>query len=353
MSFYKGSFIVAAGLFLLNAARVTAWVPNSHVCRTESSFGIERQSTLRLSATADDAVMSACDLTEDEWDAVKSLYDNGASKDSSEKSLEKTILEALPTMKPSLIMKIRQGQNDKRKEMRELCSALNSVLDSRLTEARDLLGELLDAGEIRKLDALIGKAARSGKLDVAFFQVLNMNLVDAAKEEGSNGDDDDSSAGSSSRYQILQHIYTRCQEEIEKTIPPGVALLNKLMRTEVDSIRINQLNHYLCPQPNIIKTPDGKELKLQGGGQILVPHKEFVQAIGNAVQQIRTVERAGGTSPAVAAGMVESCRQIAKEARVVILQHYGQESNELTGFEEGLEPVFRPTSPDSPFIQGV
>jgi hypothetical protein len=146
-------------------------------------------------------------------------------------------------------------------------------------------------------------------------------------------------AEGANRFSILKHIYTRCQEEVEKTIPPGVALLNKVMRTEVNSIRQNQLNHYLCLQPTTIKTPDGKELELKGTGRekVLVPHAEFIEALADAVKQI----------------MVESCRKIAIEARVVIGEHYGVESEELRDFESGLQPVFRPSSPESPYIKGA
>ena len=200
----------------------------------------------------------------------------------------------------------------------------------------------------------------------AFFTVLQMNLqaatVAAAEaatqeeeeeatqppEEETMVQDDDAS-----RVQILQHVYTRCQEEVEKNIPPGIALLNKLLRTEVDSIRANQLKHYLCPQPNIITSPDGTEIELEGGDRVvLVEPSLLVEAIGKAVKQIRTVEHAGGTDRVQAAGMVESCRQVAKEARMVLGEHYGPKSKEVIDFEEGLQPVFRPESPDSPYIKG-
>jgi len=261
-----------------------------------------------------------------------------------------------------LVMKLRQlGEDstlDDRPESIAIAGAVNVIMDERLNEARDILQDLLGAGEIRKLDSLIGKYARGGKLDVAFFQVLNMNLQDASKsmEEAGGGDSDDGdnplqNAGAN-RFQILKHIYTRCQEEVEKTIPAGVALLNKLLRTEQAPIRSNQLQHYLCPQPNTITTPDGKELELDGPGPILVAHTDFVDAIGNAVKQIRTIEKGGGASGEVTAGLVESCRIVAKEARIVIGENFGVESEELIAFEDGLMPVFRPSSPDSPYIQG-
>lgn len=288
-------------------------------------------------------------LSDEEFKVISDLYQNAKSGDA---TFEQVVLEALPTINPQLIMKLRGVVQDPSEEFQAVSSALSSILDAQLSQALAQLSEFLNAGEVRKLDALIGKAGREGKLDVAFFQVLNMNLQDAA----ANPDpiqDPDSDEPTASRFQILQHIYTRCQEEIEKTIPPGVSLLNKLLRTDIPSIRNNQLNHYLCPQPNVIKTPDGKELELKGRERILVPHEEFADAIGNAVKQIRTVEQAGGANREMAANMVESCRQVAKEARIVIGEHFGRDSDELRKFEESLQPVFRPESTESPYMKGV
>jgi len=289
-------------------------------------------------------------ISDEEFEVISALYQKSKT---AETSLQEVVLQALPTMNPQLIMKLRRGKDDEREEFQAVSGALSAILDAQLAQARDVLAALLNAGEVRKLDAMIGKAGREGKLDVAFFQVLNMNLEDAASDKepiAQSGKEDEPMA---TRYQILQHIYTRCQEEIEKSIPPGVALLNKLLRTEIASIRANQLQHYLCPQPNIIKTPDGKELKLNGGERILVSHEEFVDAIGNAVKQIRTVEKAGGANREMAANMVEACRQVAKEARIVIGENFGRDSDALLKFEESLQPIFRPESPSSPYVTGA
>lgn len=333
--------------FVLAFDNVSAWSPRLAPSRpmVPQTTTVRRQyttsSTLYMSDASEEETPG---VTETEWKVLSDLYQKA---DGDNAALGKIVLEALPAIDPNLIMKLRGTVDDSREEFVAVRNALNSVLDARLAGARDVLYQFLNAGEIRKLDSLIGKAAREGKLDVAFFQVLNMNLQDASNDEKS---EDENTAN---RFQILQHIYTRCQEEVEKTIPPGVALLNKLLRTETPSIRSNQLSHYLCPQPNVIKTPDGKEVELQGREKILVSHEEFIEAISNAVKQIRTVESAGGANKAMAANMVESCRQVAKEARMVIAEKFGGESDELEKFEEGLQPVFRPTNSDSPFIKGL
>jgi len=310
-------------------------------------------------------------LETDEWEIIEALHKKASTKASDiegEEAFQSAAEELLPALSPTLIMKLRTGEdlvptdardnkgNDRLlKIFSEVSKALNTMTDRRLESARDTLAELMNAGEIKKLDAVIGKNARNQKLDVAFFQVLQMNMRDAAEEAQratSTGEEETSSAVD--RFQILQHIYTRCQEEVEKVINPGTALLNKLLRTEVDSIRRNQLNHYLCPKPTTITSPDGKEIVLNNGqpSKPLVSHPDFFEAIGNAIMQIRTVEKSGATTPEVAADLVETIRTVAIEARFTIGEHFGGNSTEVIAFEEALEPVFRPTSPDSIYIQG-
>ena len=310
-------------------------------------------------------------LETDEWEIIEALHKKASTKASDiegEEAFQSAAEELLPALSPTLIMKLRTGEdlvptdardnkgNDRLlKIFSEVSKALNTMTDRRLESARDTLAELMNAGEIKKLDAVIGKNARNQKLDVAFFQVLQMNMRDAAEEAQRAtpaGEEETSSAVD--RFQILQHIYTRCQEEVEKVINPGTALLNKLLRTEVDSIRRNQLNHYLCPKPTTITSPDGKEIVLNNGqpSKPLVSHPDFFEAIGNAIVQIRTVEKSGATTPEVAADLVETIRTVAIEARFTIGEHFGGNSTEVIAFEEALEPVFRPTSPDSIYIQG-
>lgn len=54
------------------------------------------------------------------------------------------------------------------------------------------------------------------------------------------------------------------------------------------------------------------------------------------------MEKVGGTDRQTGASLVESCRQMAMEARLVVGELYGVDSEELAQFETGLTPVFRP-----------
>lgn len=281
-------------------------------------------------------------------DEETSMIENIYAQVSDQKSLQQVLLETLATLPPKLLLKLRQADQHHNNSVQQVSRGLNHLLAEQLETATKTLKALLDAGEVRKLDSLIGKAAREGRLDAAFFNVISINMKDAMQDKDTVIKD-----GEASRLQVLQHIYTRCQEEVEKNLDPGMALLNKLLRTQQDAIRANLYRHYLTPQANTIQTPDGKTLELQNTSKsTLVSLQQFIKAIETAVLQIRTVEKSGGTDRESAAIMVESCRTVAKEARIVIGESYGIESEELKQFEKGLQPVFRPSSPDSPFIQG-
>lgn len=241
-------------------------------------------------------------------------------------------------------------------------TALNTVLDTRLRSGRALLADILQSGEVRKLDSTIGKAAKEGGLDMSFFTVLSMNMKDAAMNEndGMGSDlsptlaagegqpevegEEGSPTEGASRSQILQHIYTRCQEELEKNVDPGLGLLNKLLRTDIPSIRTNQLQYYLGPQATTITSPSGDTIDLGSAAAPRVSHAEFAAALAQAVDQIRTMEGAGATDRMSAATLVENIRQVAIAARSVLVTSFGEDSAAVTEFQRDLQQVFRPTT---------
>ena len=302
---------------------------------------------------------------------IKLISTIATSADASE--LGNFLMTNLPQMPSHVVLTLRDAADGKLPSYKsktlteDQCThlqtvgiALVQIMDENLQSGRDLLQILLSCGEIRKLDSAIGKAMQEKKLDMAFFTVLNMNIRDAGMEQMEQGattsltkEGEFSTGDSANRYQILQHIYTRCQEEVEKTVSPGAGLLNKLLRTDQSSIRANQLRHYLCPQaPKTISSPDGKSVELPGSAA-LVKANEFIDALQNAVKQIRTVEKTGTVDRVAAVGLVESCRQVAIEARLAIGEGYGVDSEELKEFELSLQPVFRPDNAESEYITGA
>lgn len=302
-------------------------------------------------------------LTDEDKLLVQTLY---KASDGKQEAMENAITADLDNMHPRLVVALQMAadkgewkeDNDDEefeKQVVALGTALQNVLDTQLCSGRELLAELLNSGEIRKLDSMIGKAAKDGKLDMSFFSVLGMNMKDAvmggdtmasptlAQGEGQEAvEGEEGQPMGANRLQILQHIYTRCQEELEKNVAPGVGLLNKLLRTDQPSIRANQLSHYLGPQATTITSPDGKTIDLGGTGKPLVSHTEFIEALANAVNQIRTLEASGGTDRLSAVNLIENVRQIAINARGVLVESFGEESDIVQEFQMELQPIFRP-----------
>lgn len=298
------------------------------------------------------------------------VMDKSSSEEVDENVVEQILFQALPSMSSQLLMALRKqsfdttnnkalldgekeiNQEEIQSMVQKMGPYLETIVDTKLEQGRELLKSFLDAGELRRLDTLISKAAQKNELNMAFFSVLNLNIKDAyeesvaieAQKKAAEDAEEEENNSEASRFSILQHIYTRCQEEVEKTVDPGVALLNKLLRTSVKSIRTNQIEHYLTPQKTSITSPDGKTIELPSTSpnKTLVSHEDFVSALEKAVQQIRMVENSGGTDRQTAANLTESCRQVAIETRMTIAQVYGIKSDELKEFEKSLQPVFRP-----------
>jgi hypothetical protein len=350
----------------------------------------------------DDGAGAGTDLTPDEIRQIRELLvvaggqevgnDNDDDNDENDAAalLIRNVRSALPKLSPALLVKLHryclQDDDDEQDDesaalededdgpsttstvtlpmVRQVARAVRHAVEERRIQGAGLLQQLLSAGEIRKLDSLIGRAGRDGALDPAFFQVLQVNLRDAyhreqleQQQQRAEADDDFSAApaaASATRYQILSHIYTRCQEEVEKALPPGMALLNKLLRTPEAPIRSNLVVHYLLPPKPTITSPDGKTITLSGTPTApLVSLDDLISAVATFVAQVRVVEEqqqqqqqheGSSTSSIDAAPMVESARQLCKEVLVILAESHGPESAQVKRLMEGLQPVFRPTS---------
>lgn len=251
-----------------------------------------------------------------------------------------TLMETLTKVSPSLMVKINTSTDD---SILPIKHKIDTLVSTRMELAKETLSQFLEAGEIRKLDHLIGTAARNQRLDMCFFNVLQLNLQNANTEQAP----------------ILTHIYTRCQEELETTLPPGTAFLNRLLRTESPSIRHNLITHYLLPTTEL-QAPDGTTTLHFPNATARMEVLPLIEAMKETVLHIRNVQHTTTTantassilSTESAARMVEQVRTVAKEVRSVLGTALGPDSESVRVLESELEPVFRPTSADSIYIRG-
>lgn len=204
--------------------------------------------------------------------------------------------------------------------------AVEAARHQRMEAAKAKIESLLDAGEIRKLDTQLVQLVKQGDVDPAFMFVLNGNIAAATVDaEGSEG---------SSKLSILTHISTRIQEELEKLSSPETGIVHKLMRTEDAALRGRILQHYLTPQTSI-GLPDGSTIPLDAPKDALVAPMSFSSAVADLVTQLRGLDIDGD----LAVSMIEQVRQLAKEARAVIVDAYPAEVVEE--FTESLTPTFQ------------
>ena len=256
-------------------------------------------------------------------------------------SLTPSMLEQLKTNSPSVYQ------------------ALDDLQNASLERGMSTLKTLLDSGEVRALDKNIANSAKNGLLDEGFFRVININIEQARKEE-----EEEKAAGLvaseetatvTTRFQILSHILTRCQEEMEKLISnetPATALVVKLLRTEDKNIRGNLLKNSLAPPASKgivvdgveISPPSGTKGGSGGGGKALVSIEDFVASVTDIVQKVRGMKDEEAVDLTASVNIIESLRQISIEGRAVVMEAFGEGSEELKTVEGALQEVFRPGS---------
>jgi len=199
-----------------------------------------------------------------------------------------------------------------------------------MERGKQTLEDLLDTGDIQKMDAKLVKIVKNGSADPGFILVLNQNIDAAQREIGREGGADHES---NSKLNILMHVSSRIQEELEKKAKPETGVLHKLMRTEDVGLRGRILSHYLLPQKEI-KMPDGSFIPVDKPTNALVEPMKFSEAVTELCGQLRGFDADGDTIMA----MLEDVRQIAIAADGVIQEGYPESL--LTEFRESLTQTF-------------
>ncbi|KAK7241383.1 hypothetical protein SO694_0005911 [Aureococcus anophagefferens] len=173
------------------------------------------------------------------------------------------------------------------------------------------------------MDRRLMSLFKRGGADVPFLMCLNANAN--AADEGSD------------KRMVLEHLSTRAaQEELEKKADPAKAVLHKLNRTPDKAIRDNVLHHYLAPQTELI-TPDATVIPLRQADRGCVTPEAFAGAIDDTVAQLRGLDADGDLIRA----NIEQCRQIAIEARGILVNTGTPEQVAYFEEEERLTPAPR------------
>ena len=208
-----------------------------------------------------------------------------------------------------------------------IMSAFAVETDKRMLKAKERLEHVLDAGELLEMDRRLTTLFKQGQADAALLLCLNANV-----EAADPGTD---------KHAIMLHLYTRAQEEFEKKADPARALVHKLCRQPDAQIRDNILRTYLAPQTELI-APDATRIPLETPMPAQISHDAFSAAVASTVEQLRGLDADGDLVNA----NIECCRQVAIEARRVLLETGAPEN--VRAFEEELAKTWPMGSPDAP-----
>ena len=207
-----------------------------------------------------------------------------------------------------------------------IMSAFAVETDKRMLKAKERLEHVLDAGELLEMDRRLTTLFKQGQADAALLLCLNANV-----EAADPGTD---------KHSIMLHLYTRAQEEFEKKADPARALVHKLCRQPDAQIRDNILRTYLAPQTELI-APDATRIPLEKPMPPQISHSQFSDAVASTVEQLRGLDADGDLVNA----NIECCRQVAIEARRVLLETGAPEH--VRAFEEELAKTWPMGSPDA------
>jgi len=120
-------------------------------------------------------------------------------------------------------------------------------------------------------------------------------------------------------------------EEKKSDEPPhavdGVELLKMLMRSKGDEARASLLDQYIPPSSSTEATLGH------------VAPDDLLKAIAQFVSAVRTLKQSDNCPE------ITLAKQVAIVARLSIIKHYGEESEILQLFQQGLGPVFAPAAP--------
>jgi hypothetical protein len=211
---------------------------------------------------------------------------------------------------------LKERAENGEKESQDILEALSIEQSKRMTAATENIKQVLAAGDPMRMEGVIVKLAKQGKVDEPFLLLLEANANQAA------------AAGATGPAQLMKRLGKRASEEKDKqSQTKEIRLLRQLLRAESQDERENLLTEAFTPKTqllvegnsaNAMKAMDG-ELPDQEKPKPDVPPPDFINACKAVLLNFGNLsfdDDRGDLSTRIKA--------IASEAEVVATRIYGK-----------------------------
>jgi len=249
------------------------------------------------------------------WDALLARVNEDLAKISP---------EAITELQMELSQKAASDAPELSSGTETLVKAIQTAVESRMAAAKEDLERLIEnnSGNVNKD---VQKVLKRQESPLPLLMVLRLNIEQAQRD----GDED--------KVRACMHINTVVNEELEKKAPRVGGMLNRLLRMEDAGIRQNILRHHLTPVEVGVVAGDDDTPGLMAAP---VPPSRLADAISDLVTNINLqLKVGGGDVDEMRFDTIDRVREIAKEARFVIHELYGEGA--MNDFGAALTPAFR------------
>eukprot|EP00933_Yihiella_yeosuensis_P044443 TRINITY_DN3957_c1_g1_i1.p1 TRINITY_DN3957_c1_g1~~TRINITY_DN3957_c1_g1_i1.p1 ORF type:complete len:385 (+),score=109.73 TRINITY_DN3957_c1_g1_i1:50-1204(+) len=208
-------------------------------------------------------------------------------------------------------------------------AAIQVAVQGRMRSAKTVLEDLIATAD-GDVNIRIRKALKAQESPLPMLMVLQLSMGQAQTD------------GDAEKLRVLMHIHTVINEELEKKVSRVRSLLNKILRIEDVNIRDNLLRHHLTPTevPGAPDFDDDDDDSSSGKLMAaLVTPSRLASAMCQLVSDVdRQMVAVVGQAAEDRFKSMDRIRQVAKEARLVIGDVYGE--GEMNTFGADLTPAF-------------
>jgi hypothetical protein len=201
-------------------------------------------------------------------------------------------------------------------ESQDVLDALSIEQSKRMTEATENIKLVLAAGEPMRMEGVVVKLAKEGKVDEPFLLLLEANAAQAA------------AAGAQGPAQLMKRLGQRAMEEKDKqSQTKEIKLLRQLLRTDESEKREELLTDAFTPKQGLIVEGNAANAAKAMEGELPdeekpmpeVPPPDFINACKAVLLNFGNL-----SSDDDRGDLTTRIKQIANEAEVVATRIYGK-----------------------------